>query len=217
MFRVFRAAIAIILATSTATFAVTVGQVDDFQDGTVMNWIEGGASPNPPVYVADQGPMGAGDGAMFDLSTGTLGPGGRAVILNRTQWGGDYLSAGVTGITAYARASVNSEPLSLRVGFESVSSRYVSIDAVTIPNDDRWYPVSFEISAADLTQVGGAESYETVMASVDEFRLISSAGAAWQGDVAFTEIYIDNVTAIPEPSGILLLVVAGVTLFARRR
>jgi hypothetical protein len=216
--RVFRAAIATILISATATFAVTVGQTDDFQDGTTMNWREGGSSPNPPVNVADEGPLGAGDNALFDVSSGTQGPGGRAVFFNTDQWTGDYLSAGVTELTGYARATTASSPLSLRIGLQGgATTRFVTDSAITIPNDDQWYPFSFGINAAELTQAEGSDSLATVLSNVDEFRIISSASPAWRGDVAFTEIYVDNLTAVPEPSSMLLLSIAALGLCRRRR
>jgi hypothetical protein len=36
------------LIPATAWGTVTLGQIDDFEDGTMQDWVEGGPSPNPP-------------------------------------------------------------------------------------------------------------------------------------------------------------------------
>ena len=37
--------------------------VDDFQDGSAQGWGSGAPNPNPPINVANGGPIGAGDGS----------------------------------------------------------------------------------------------------------------------------------------------------------
>ena len=47
--------------TSIIGFAqVSAGQVDDFEDGTVQNWIIGITGPLSPINVATGGPAGVG-------------------------------------------------------------------------------------------------------------------------------------------------------------
>src|SRR3712207_4557029 len=65
------------LFTCVESKAVTLGQVDTFQDGSTMNWQEGGNSPNPPTNVASGGPAGAGDRYLENDSSGGFGAGSR--------------------------------------------------------------------------------------------------------------------------------------------
>jgi hypothetical protein len=75
-----------------------VGQIDDFEDGTTMGWMEGFPSPNPPVNIASGGPAGTGDNYLQNVSSGGFGPGSAQVMFNHDQWSGNYLAAGVTEI-----------------------------------------------------------------------------------------------------------------------
>ena len=92
----------VVLCVATVAFAVTPGQTDNFQDGTTMNWEVGvgpnGAMPPFPPANADGGPNGAGDLFLQLTSTGGDGAGGRMVVINGSQWTGDYIGGGVTGI-----------------------------------------------------------------------------------------------------------------------
>jgi len=90
--------------------AITLGQVDDFEDGTVQNW--GGLSTsNDPT-------AGPTDSALFASTPGGGGPGGRLLILNghtAQQWAGNWTAAGVTSISMDFRNSGNND-LSFRLG-----------------------------------------------------------------------------------------------------
>ena len=46
----------------------------------------------------DGGPAGAGDQYMRITSNGGFGAGSRLTVLNRTQWLGNYIAAGVTAV-----------------------------------------------------------------------------------------------------------------------
>ena len=56
--------IAVLVVTGLAiqpANAVTLGQIDDFEDGSTQLWSEGGRSPKPPTNVASGGPGEADD------------------------------------------------------------------------------------------------------------------------------------------------------------
>lgn len=63
---------------------VTAGQIDDFENGTTMNWTDGGSSV-PPVNIASGGPLGASDNYLSDPSLGGGGPGSKMVMFNDQQ------------------------------------------------------------------------------------------------------------------------------------
>ncbi|MEE9297340.1 MAG: hypothetical protein V3W34_20570 [Phycisphaerae bacterium] len=182
---------------SLVAYAVTCGQVDDFQGGTTMGWTEGAISPNPPSNVPDGGPLGAGDAYLLNVSTGGFGPGSRLVMFNQAQWAGNYLATGVTRIEA-DMANLGTTPLSMRIAIEgNLGQRYSSSTAVVLPADGRWRHVSFELTTADLTIVGGATSIGDVLADVQTMRILSAAaGPSWSGDAIAATLGVDNIAAI---------------------
>ena len=121
--------------------AITVGQIDDFETGTTMGWREGSQSPNPPVNVADGGPVGAGDNYLQNESSGVGQAGSRQAMFNDEQWSGNYLAAGVTGIQAQM-ANFGDSTLSMRIALGDESDRsgtwYGSNSAVLLPADGIW-------------------------------------------------------------------------------
>ena len=74
--------------------AISTGQTDTFQNGTLSNWLTGGTQP---TNVATGGPLGSGDGFM-ELTADGSGSNSRLTVLNRTQWTGNYIAAGVNEI-----------------------------------------------------------------------------------------------------------------------
>ena len=78
--------------------ALSIGQIDDFQDNTTQNWTNGGDGAPPVLNIPNGGPGGMGDHYIQVTSNGGGGPGSRLTTFNRDQWLGDYISAGVTGI-----------------------------------------------------------------------------------------------------------------------
>ena len=86
----------LVLLSAPSALAVTFGQVDTFQDGTVMGWQTGPTDPSPPANIPNGGPLGAGDRYMLLTSSGSLGVGGKLVVHNQAQWSGNYTAAGVT-------------------------------------------------------------------------------------------------------------------------
>ena len=74
---------------SSPVVAISLGQVDDFQDGTTQGW-----QGTPPINVSDSGPEGPGDRALLVSSSGGGGPGSRLITYNRSQWKGDWIASG---------------------------------------------------------------------------------------------------------------------------
>jgi len=183
------------LVAPDAAPAVECGQTDDFEDGTTQGWEEGAFSPNPPTNVPNGGPAGLGDGYMRDVSSGGHGPGSRMAVYNRAQWAGDYLSAGVTRIEVDL-ANFGATAMAIRVGVEFNLNRFVSTDAFALPPGGQWQHAVFDLSAAGMTQTLGTETLATVLSNVAQFRIISSADAAWEGDAIVATLGVDNITAV---------------------
>lgn len=200
--------------------AIVLGQVDDFEDGTLHDWSNGGATnPNPATNVASGGPGGAADNFMLVSANGQLGAGGKLVVFNSLQWAGNYLAAGVDGISMQAR-NQGSTDLTLRLILSGGAGSLSTVAPVELPAGGGWTTVSFPLASANLA----GDSVNDVLAGVSELNLVHSPSvitsrAAAPGIEA--QLGVDNITAgpVPEPGGGLGLagVVAAMWLARRRR
>ena len=87
----FAVAAIFVLPTQNLSADVVLGQVDDFSGGTSDQWVEGGASANPPVFNNGAG----ADGAAGHLENTADGAGnsGRMLMWNDdNRWQGDYMA-----------------------------------------------------------------------------------------------------------------------------
>ncbi len=196
--------------------AITINQFDDFQDLTAMGWTKGNASSFPPTVIPNGGPTGAGDAWLQNEAFGGGGPDSKQVLFNNAQWTGDYLAAGVDRIDAMF-FNHDDQPMYMRVALEGTSGqRYASTDFFFLPADGAWHAASFDLTAASLTQVGGSDPLNTVLAGVGELRILSRESTpGWRGDAIEATLGIDNITALPEPASLFLIGLAAVCL--RRR
>jgi hypothetical protein len=192
--------VAALAASVPAQGAVTFGQLDDFQNGSTMGWDKGDASTTPPTNVAAGGPRGEGDRFLQNVSEG-FGPGSRQVILNKTQWAGDYNVAGVTRVDA-SLANFGTTPLFMRLALLTNASAYgtVNVDAVEIPPDGVWRRVSFDLTSDALGKIQGTESLAQVLSHVVTLRILSAqAGPTQRGDVMESTIGVDDLRALRLP------------------
>jgi hypothetical protein len=204
------------LIPATAWGTVTLGQIDDFEDGTMQNWVEGGPSPNPPFNIADGGPGGAGDNYLSLTASGGSGPGSRQIMFNRVQWRGNFISAGVDTVSAMM-ANFGAAPVTMRVAIEGdFGQRYASTIGQVLPADGVWYPVSFDLTASGMTQVGGTHVLPIVLSNVNEFRILASAAPSYLGDAIVSSVGVDDIAAVPEPASLGLLALGAVWGLRRR-
>ncbi len=194
--------ILVVLAVGLAAagLAVTLGQVDDFEDGTVMGWTESGGSSNPPVNVADGGPEGTGDNYLENESSGGAGASGRMEMFNSTQWAGDYIGAGINSIAARVanfgsgdNAPNGTDPdlhIRLAVTRNDLTTRYGSTRAAVIPPDGEWRFVVWDL--ADMGLISGTATLDDVLLNVSTLRVVSAeAGPAWNGDQVDATLGLD--------------------------
>jgi len=193
------AAFGLFFASSSG--AITLNQVDDFEDMTTQGWGQGG-SPSPPSVTTLEVPPNGGAYSLEVVSSGGGGPGSKMVMFNSVQWAGDYVAAGITEIRMMVRVDEGSATDAyLRVGFESASlSQYVSASAVVVPNDGEWYSITLPIGVADLVLVQGSQDHATAMSSVQTMRVLSSQTPKWRGDSVALTVNFDNIRALSEPS-----------------
>ncbi|MGE0002700.1 MAG: hypothetical protein AB7T05_11600, partial [Fimbriimonadaceae bacterium] len=163
-----------LIAGLAANAQIVPGQVDDFEDGTVMNW--GGG--DLPVNVPDGGPTGAGDNYLQLSSDGGPFAGGKLATYNLTQWGGDWGGAGVTSVSGFFR-NLGATDIHLRmVLFDSAipQSRWTSNNAQVLAPGSGWVRLTFSALEADLTLVQGTGTYPVLMADVERLMFRHQSG-----------------------------------------
>lgn len=217
-----------VVAPSSPAWSVSVGQMDDFQDGTTQLWttpLADDFQPDPPQVAPDTGPAGVGDDALQVTSsgddTGTITAGSKLVVMNWAQWTGDYLTAGVQMIAADVN-NVGSTDLNLRLAFRGpglIFRYWASSASIPLPAGSGWQTVVFPIAPSDLTAAfedGGDDVYAT-LADVAELRLLSAANPNYRGDTIEAQLLVDNIIALPEPSRSVLLAAGLATLLILAR
>lgn len=186
---------ALFAATVSASAAVTIGQIEDFEDGTTGNWKTGSASPLPPENVGSGGPAGADDNYLLAQSGGGSGPGSRLVIFNESDFTGDLAGAGVTAI----RMDVNNmgaTTLFLRLSVEGLSNSALSTEAIELPSGSGWRSVAFSLLPEDLSSAGSASA---ALANVQRVRLFHNETILFPGSAIAANLGVDNISAVPEP------------------
>ena len=200
--------------------AITLNQVDDFQDGTVQGW---GGGSNPTNQ--DGGPDGAGDLyleiAATDFNLGAF---------NTVQWSGDYLAAAVERVS-FDLNNFGPDSVSLRVvlftpGCEfggMACTAWASTEATVLAAGSGWVTAEFSLAEADMTRVLGTDSFSDTLQNVERLLLRHDDGAPsapGEFSTVTATLGMDNITALPEPSAVAglaagALVLAG--LRSRRR
>ncbi len=194
--------------------AVTLGQFDDFEDGTTQNWLVsllGAPHPAPPANVPGGGPAGVDDNYLQLTSIGGGGAGSRLTVINVSQWAGDYLAAGVQGISMDLRNLSNAD-LSLRLAFNDAAAGppanvAVSSAPFSLAAGGGWTSAYFPIAPGDLTAILGDASL--ALSGATELRLFHGAATGFPGEPIVSQLGVDNIRAlsapVPEPSTGLLL------------
>jgi hypothetical protein len=197
--------------------AVTLGQVDDFQDGTRQGW--GALGGDALLSTASSGgPGGAGDRCLGLTSYGGTGLHNVLRAWNSDQWRGNYASAGVTAIEMDAR-NTGTDVLALRIiVVASNVGTFTQTVATSLAPDRQWHRVTFSLVPADLVWVlGPPGTVENALRGVDAIYLQHQPGpAAFYPTPVAAQLTIDNVRAIPEPATLALVAVGAASIRRRR-
>ncbi len=199
---------------SKAQSQVFVGQIDTFQDGTLMDWAGGDVLTN----ISTGGPGGAGDRYLQMVSRGGIGPGSRLGATNEAQWTGNYLTAGVNRIDVDLR-NESAQDLFIRIVLYNTDAvRWTSTNAFLLASGSGWTHLQYSIAEADLTEVMGAMSYAETFSAITQLQFRHQTGAPNpQGTVIAAQMGMDNVEAVPEPATLLVLLTGGFSLIRRKR
>lgn len=198
--------LAVFLSAASA-LAVTIGQIDTFQDG-LDNW-QGGMGGF--TLAPTGGPAGSGD-QYLQLNSGASPLPPRLAAFNDSQWLGNFTAAGVTEVGVDLLNS-GTTSLSMRVAIReaaggSTTPGYASTNPFILPPDGLWHHAVFDLNAASLTGFNSPQPLSVDLANVKDFRILESAAPSGVGDMVTAQVGVDNVTALPEPSAFLLMLIA---------
>lgn len=196
--RLISALVCALALLATPAAAITLGQIDTFEDDGTASWRRGAASSNHPANIASGGPDGATDNYLHQISTGTGTADSRMAMFNTAQWAGDYEGAGVGAIRMMVN-NMGDTTLHLRVGIEGGpgDTQYVSFESAVIAPGSGWTQVVFGLGDGDIAVAFGADSREQVLADVTELRLLSATGGfSWIADRLAGVLGVDDIEAI---------------------
>lgn len=198
--------------------SITLNHVDDFEDGTLQNWAGGSV----PANVPDGGPDGVGD-AYLEIASAAFALG----TFNLDQWSGDY-DAETVNTVSFDLNNFGPDPLSLRVvlftpGCDAgagACTAWTSTVATPLASGSGWVTAAFSLEEADLTRVLGADGHVASLQNVERLLIRHDDGAP-DGPGAIPTVTatlgIDNVTALPEPTGLVALLLGAGALVASPR
>jgi hypothetical protein len=205
--------VALVVVVPLTAGAVSLGVLDTFQNGTTEGWFAGlFRDPSTPPHVeATGGPGGAGDAYLVVTAVGGFGAGSRLVTMNRSQWAGDYLTAGIPTI-AMDLKNFGTTDLTIRLLFENPTGALPTDAAVTnlgavVPVGGDWTHVVFPIDSSALTATLGTVT--DALSGTTQLRIMHNALADAGADAIVGVLGIDNImagaissppsTPVPEP------------------
>jgi hypothetical protein len=209
---------AILLLQSGVAGAVSLAQVDDFNDGTLQDWRMG----RPEVtttFMSNQpsdGPSGTGDGYLQVLADSTAAGGGnRITFFNQSQWTGDYAATGIGAIAMDIRNLSSSQTVNLRLAINGgmsdpnnpqlfIGGLFATSTSLALDSGSDWTHVVFSLRPQDLVAVNGqsgvtGNDVAATLANVLELRILNSAAPDWNGSRVDALIGFDNIQALPVP------------------
>ena len=217
-----------LLLAHPADAQITAGLIDNFSSPGSFGFMEGGASPNPPAQISDPGLDGL-PGVLQNISDGS-GAGGRWQMRNNDlRYTGDYVAAGIESIVFdFDNLSADTDSgaiANLRIGFQGNGGAFVS-DALVIDNTPGFETVSFDLASLNYVS-GGTANLADTLANVTQFEVLSAVNTPavtdsgfLQGDILVADFRIDNitaVTAVPEPTATVIVMLGLAGLATRRR
>jgi hypothetical protein len=208
--------LAISFAMPITALAITLGQVDTFEANTTANWNGGITIQNLPG-----GPAGPSDHYILLIPGGPDESIPNLLYLrmsNFSQWTGNYMAAGVTGIEMDL-LNPSTATMPMRVSVEDgVFGSYGSTTAFNLPPDGQWHHATFSLSANNMTAGQSAPPFANVDSNVTKLNIFDSASETFPA-LGFVGFGVDNVQAVPEPPPIyqMILAIIGVVLLQGNR
>lgn len=203
--------------------AITLGQIDRFQSGTVLDW--GSPSEGNADAVLTGGADGVADGYLsvetFDFHWGTN---------NRSQWSGDYAAAGVTAIELDVRA-FGPDEVNFRLLLFGPGGTWATTPRYHPTLGGGWEHAVFSLLPGDMRYVpgsgaapGGTGVFQDTLADVTTLLIrndLETPAIPGNHPLHITTTHgLDNIEAVPEPATMTLvamLSLLGQIGFGRRR
>lgn len=197
-------------------YAVNVGVIDTFGNGSAETWLDGllGAThPVPPDNVVSGGPSGANDHYLLPTALGGSGAESTLPALNLGQWAPDYITAGINAISMDSN-NLGSTDLPLRSRFADLTvgaptNRAFSPNTIILPAGSGWNSVVLPVAPTDLISEMGSATVALMNAT--ETPIFHAQADSFQGEEIVAQLGVNNVQAaaqaapVPEPATMLLL------------
>ena len=204
-----------ICSIAPSALAVSIGQVDDFQDGTTQGW-------GNFVSNVTGGLGGIADRYLVVTSHGFGGAGGRLIARQTAQWAGDYTGEGVTALR-FDMTNLGATDLEIRLGINGAGGAFSTTSSIPLTAGSSWTTAQFSLLAGDWTAVGGSDIGLT-LGNATELRILHSPTPAFGGNIGgvpppFIEaqLGLDRISALPEPAPSAAWLVGLAHLAMRRR
>jgi PEP-CTERM motif len=197
------------LLSAPAFGAAIVGQIDTFQNSTTDNWFSGGLGmgqmPPTPPHVVSGGKGGPTDLYLVLTAIGGTGPGSKISVINTTQWTGNYLTSGISGI-GLDLINLGNTTLDIRLQFEDPmfgppADIAVSTNPFVLAPGSGWQHALFSTLPSAFTAAEG--SVTAALSNTTALRIIHSTVADEATSIVGV-LGVDNIQAVPEPGTFLL-------------
>lgn len=202
----------LLVLLSVQAQAITIPQIDDFQNGLTGSWTGSGTANIPDV-----GPTGVGDHSLEVTSFQ------RFITYNNDQWAGDWSTEAIKQVSMDVRHA-NAFDLVLWLGISkgtpepgAKGDNYVTDLSINVPGDENWHTLVFDVTAADFsvspTNDAALPSVTDALAAVFQFRIIHNTTRSFKGELVTGSMLLDNIQAVtvPEPTTMSLV---GLSLMA---
>ena len=214
-----------LVCTNHVHAQIFAGLTADFEDNTTQGFGVGGAGVPPSLFGID------GNFVLQNESLGGQGANSAQLIQNQTTFTGDFIAAGITGISATVAVDPTSDgPLFLRLAFTDNAAGpgtgFSTAEALVVQNDGEFVDLFFEINDTALVNVPdtGTASFNDVLSNVDRLRILAAeSGPSYvvngsNGDRLASTLFIDNIVAVgvPEPASGTLILITGLAISLQR-
>lgn len=185
---------ALIAAVPCVEAQIVLNRVDDFQDGTTMEW--GGGSN--PINVANGGPLGMGDRYLSVTGTGAGGTGGVPATYNGVRWFGNWNAAGVKVLRVDAK-NFGSPDIALRpVLHDLLGTRWTTTNSYPVVNGAGWVTYYIPVRESAWTRVLGTASFTSMTNAVGRLMIRHDSGTPSSGGTPLAAtLGLDNITPLP--------------------